>query len=119
MELYTSYWQNPDLAGLDVIPVVISRGVPRGTLAERLPYRYKRLIDFAPRRDLFERWIALPSRYPNVAPVGQSLLRATTHLKLVMADSTLIEPKRTNRGLPKPPAGFRRLEPTSQLLAEL
>jgi hypothetical protein len=37
--------------------VGMSRGVPRGTLAKRLPYRYKRLIDFAPRRDLFERWI--------------------------------------------------------------
>jgi hypothetical protein len=57
MELYTSYWQNPDLAGLDVIPVGISRGVPRGKLAKRLPYRYKRLMDLAPRRDLFERWI--------------------------------------------------------------
>ena len=58
MELYTSYWQNPDLAGLDVIPVGISRGDPRGTLAKRLPYRYKRLVDLAPRRDLFEHWIA-------------------------------------------------------------
>jgi hypothetical protein len=58
MELYTSYWQNPDLAGLEVIPVGISRGVPRGTLAKRLPYRYKRLMDLAPRRDLFEHWIA-------------------------------------------------------------
>ena len=58
MELYTSYWQNPDLAGLDVIPVGISRGVPRGTLAKRLPYRYKRLMDLAPRRALFEHWIA-------------------------------------------------------------
>jgi hypothetical protein len=43
MELYTSYWQNPGLAGLDVISVGISRGVPRGTLAKRLPYRYKSL----------------------------------------------------------------------------
>ena len=58
MELYTSYWQNPDLARLDVIPVGISRGVPRGTMAKRLPYRYKRLLDLAPPRDLFGRWIA-------------------------------------------------------------
>jgi len=58
MELYTSYWQNSGLAELDVIPVGISRGVPRGTLAKRLSYRYKRLMDLAPRRDLFEHWVA-------------------------------------------------------------
>jgi hypothetical protein len=58
MELHTSYWQNPDLACLDAIPVGISRGVPRGTMAKRLPYRYKRLLDLAPPRDLFGRWIA-------------------------------------------------------------
>jgi hypothetical protein len=58
MELYTSYWRNPDLARLDVIPVGISRGAPRGTMAKRLPYRYKRLLDLAPPRDLFGRWIA-------------------------------------------------------------
>ena len=48
MELYTSCWKNFDLAGLDVIPVGISRGVPRGALAKRLPYRYRRLVDLAP-----------------------------------------------------------------------
>lgn len=58
MELYTSHWRNPDLAGLDVIPVGISRGVPRGTMAKRLPYRYKRILDLAPPRDLFEHWLA-------------------------------------------------------------
>ena len=58
MELYTSYWQNSDLVGLDVIPVGISRGVPRGTMAKGLPYRYKRLMDLAPPRDLFEHWVA-------------------------------------------------------------
>jgi hypothetical protein len=58
MELYTSYWRNPDLARLDVIPVGISRGAPRGTMAKRLPYRYNRLLDLAPPRDLFGRWIA-------------------------------------------------------------
>jgi hypothetical protein len=58
MELYTSCWQNFDLAGLDVIPVGISRGVPRGALAKRLPYRYRRLMDLAPPRDLFKDWIA-------------------------------------------------------------
>ena len=58
MELYTSYWQNPDPAHFDVIPVGISRGAPRGTMAKRLPYRYKRLLDLAPPRDLFGHWIA-------------------------------------------------------------
>ena len=58
MELYRGYWQNPDLVGFDVIPVGISRGVPRGTMAKRLPSRYKRLMDLAPRWDLFEHWIA-------------------------------------------------------------
>ena len=27
-------------------------------MAKRLPYRYKRLMDLAPRRDLFEHWVA-------------------------------------------------------------
>lgn len=58
MELYTSYWRNPDLARLDVVPVGMSRGAPRGTMAKRLPYRYKRLLDLAPPKDLFGRWIA-------------------------------------------------------------
>jgi hypothetical protein len=69
MELYTSCWQNFDLAGLDVIPVGISRGVPRGALAKRLPYRYRRLMDLAPPRDLFKDWIAgtiSPDEYTRV-----------------------------------------------------
>lgn len=59
MELYTSYWGNQDLAHRkDLVPVGISRGVPRGELAKRLPYRYKRLVDLAPPSELFKRWKA-------------------------------------------------------------
>ncbi|MBA3390620.1 MAG: DUF488 family protein [Rubrobacter sp.] len=58
MELYTSHWRNPDLAGLDAVPVGISRGVPRGKQASQLPYRYKRLVDLAPSSELFKRWKA-------------------------------------------------------------
>ena len=69
MELYTSHWRNQDLADLDVVPVGISRGVPRGKQARELPYRYKRLVDLAPRSELFERWKAgtvSPDEYTRV-----------------------------------------------------
>src|SRR4028119_1427491 len=56
MELYTSYWQNYDLDGLDMVPVGISRGVPRGTLARQLPYRYKRLPALFPSSELLKGW---------------------------------------------------------------
>jgi hypothetical protein len=56
VELYTSHWRNPGLAYLDVVPVGISRGVPRGKQARELPYSYKRLTGLAPRSELFERW---------------------------------------------------------------
>lgn len=58
MELYTSYWQNYDLDGLNMVPVGISRGVPRGKKAKQLPYRYKRLPALFPSSDLLKRWIA-------------------------------------------------------------
>ncbi len=58
MELYTSYWQNYDLDGLDMVPVGISRGVPRGKKAKQLPYLYKRLPALFPSSDLLKRWIA-------------------------------------------------------------
>jgi uncharacterized protein YeaO (DUF488 family) len=48
-ELYTSRWANRDLAHLDVVPVGISRGVPRW----RTPYRYKLLRLLAPSREAF------------------------------------------------------------------
>ena len=49
MELYTSRWANRDLVHLDVVPVGISRGVPRWPL----PYRYKLLRLLAPSRKAF------------------------------------------------------------------
>jgi uncharacterized protein YeaO (DUF488 family) len=58
VELYTSHWRNLGLADLDAVKVGISRGVPRGRQARELPYRYKRLMDLAPRSELFERWKA-------------------------------------------------------------
>jgi uncharacterized protein YeaO (DUF488 family) len=59
MELYTSHWRNQDLVHRnDLVAVGISRGVPRGELAKRLPYRYKRLVGLAPPSGLFERWKA-------------------------------------------------------------
>ena len=50
MEIYTSRWANKELAHLDVVPVGISRGVPRWPL----PYRYKLLRLLAPSRETFE-----------------------------------------------------------------
>lgn len=58
MELYTSHWWYPGLSDLDALKVGISRGVPRGKQAKRLPYRYKRLTNLAPPSELFERWKA-------------------------------------------------------------
>jgi hypothetical protein len=48
-QLYTSRWANKDLADLDVVPVGISRGLPRWPL----PYRYRLLRLLAPRRETF------------------------------------------------------------------
>ena len=63
---------------------------------------------------------ALPSRFqllPSQAPDRQ---HASSHLKLAMFDSAVIEtPAASSMGLPKPGAGFRRLEPTPELLNEL
>ncbi len=62
---------------------------------------------------------ALPSRYENVVPIGKVTPRSSGHLKLAMVDSTLLEPRAASRGLPKPHAGFGKLEPTPELLDEL
>jgi uncharacterized protein YeaO (DUF488 family) len=69
MELYTSHWRNQGLAPLDVVPVGISRGVPRGKLARELPYRYKRLPALFPSNELLRRWLAStidPEEYTRV-----------------------------------------------------
>jgi uncharacterized protein YeaO (DUF488 family) len=58
VKLYTSHWKNQDLAGLEMVPVGISRGVPRGKQAKELPYRYKRILGLAPPSELFKRWKA-------------------------------------------------------------
>ncbi len=58
MKLYTSHWRNQELASLDVVPVGISRSVPRGKQAKVLPYRYKRLPALFPSSELFKRWKA-------------------------------------------------------------
>jgi len=63
---------------------------------------------------------ALPSRidyWPIPFPVKP---QAITPLKLAMWDSTVAETQPpASRGLPQPRAGFRRLEPTPELLEEL
>lgn len=48
-QLYTSTWQNHDLACLEVTPTGISRGMPRW----RTPYRYRLLRLLAPSREAF------------------------------------------------------------------
>ncbi len=49
MEIYTSRWANKELAHLNVVPVGISRGIPRWPL----PYRYRLLRLLAPSRETF------------------------------------------------------------------
>lgn len=44
VKLWTSRWQSTDLASMDVVPVGISRGVPRFPVR----YRYRRLMELAP-----------------------------------------------------------------------
>ena len=63
---------------------------------------------------------AIPSRFDrrvNFPPVADETV---SQLKLVMFDSTVVDrPREARSGLPKPAAGFRRLEPTPELLEEL
>ena len=49
LELYTSRWANRELSHLDVVPVGISRGIPRWPLS----YRYRLLRLLAPSRETF------------------------------------------------------------------
>jgi phosphoadenosine phosphosulfate reductase len=63
---------------------------------------------------------ALPSRFQHIPSLASGLQGPVSHLRLAMFDSTVIEPRaNAARGLPTPSAGFRRLEPTPQLLSEL
>ncbi len=79
MELSTSHWQNQGLAGLQyVVPVGISRGTPRGKQVKELPYRrgligkpyrWRRLPDLSPSKELFEDWKAgnvQPDEYTRI-----------------------------------------------------
>jgi phosphoadenosine phosphosulfate reductase len=64
---------------------------------------------------------AIPNRF-DYALKAKSLpaTTAASPLKLVMFDSAVIEmPRNRTRGLPQPGAGFRRLEATPELLADL
>jgi phosphoadenosine phosphosulfate reductase len=64
---------------------------------------------------------AIPNRFDyvqNTKPLPTST--AATPLKLVMFDNTVVDTPRSNtRGLPRPGAGFHRLEATPELLEEL
>jgi phosphoadenosine phosphosulfate reductase len=63
---------------------------------------------------------ALPSRFDRSLDVALQAQETVSQLKIAMFESTILEPSRTaSRGLPQPPASFRRLEPTPELLDEL
>jgi phosphoadenosine phosphosulfate reductase len=63
---------------------------------------------------------AVPSRFHHLTGVAPGRRDSVSHLKLAMFDSTVTEPHpAAARGLPKPSVGFRRLEPTPELLNEL
>jgi phosphoadenosine phosphosulfate reductase len=64
---------------------------------------------------------AIPNRFDyaqNANPLPTTT--AASPLKLVMFDQAVVEtPRNRTRGLPQPAAGFRRLEPSPELLEEL
>jgi phosphoadenosine phosphosulfate reductase len=63
---------------------------------------------------------AIPSRFTDRLEVAPAADETVSQLRLVMFDSTVVETQGgAARGLPRPKPGFRRLEPTSQLLADL
>ncbi len=62
---------------------------------------------------------AIPSRLDYHVTTPPKAAQPTSHLKLVMVESPVIDSPRRAPGLPKPAAGFRRLEPTSELLESL
>lgn len=63
---------------------------------------------------------ATSSRTPCLASVGTARLDTISDLLAMLDSTTSIQDRdRVARGLPQPAAGFRRLEPTPELLAEL
>lgn len=63
---------------------------------------------------------AIPNRFDYLPKSRQPELKPVSKLKLVMVESELAEkPRRAPRGLPRPAAGFRRLENTPELLETL
>lgn len=62
---------------------------------------------------------AIPSRLDYHVSSPPKAAKPTSHLKLVMVESPVIETPRRAPGLPKPAPGFRRLEPTPELLESL
>src|SRR5437868_178498 len=63
---------------------------------------------------------AAPSRSDYRSDSTPTTNMAPTQLKLVTFDAEVVEtPRSVTRGLPKPAADFRRLEPTPELIADL
>ncbi|MEX0613467.1 MAG: phosphoadenylyl-sulfate reductase [Pirellulales bacterium] len=63
---------------------------------------------------------AIPNRFGHRPDVWPAADETVSQLKLVMFESTVIDaPSKVASGLPKPRPGFRRLEPTPELLEEL
>ena len=63
---------------------------------------------------------AIPNRFDYGFSTTPATATPASPLKLVMFDSTAVEtPRNRTRGLPRPDAGFRRLEATPELLADL
>jgi phosphoadenosine phosphosulfate reductase len=62
---------------------------------------------------------AIPNRLDYQANSPRTAAKPVSKLKLVMFESTVEKPQRTSSGLPKPAAGFRRLENTPELMESL
>jgi phosphoadenosine phosphosulfate reductase len=63
---------------------------------------------------------AIPSRFDRRLDTTPAADETVSQLKLVMFDSTVVETSQTTaKGLPRPAAGFQRLEPTPELLEDL
>src|SRR5262245_24930293 len=63
---------------------------------------------------------AIPSRFDRRPEFAQAAKDTVPDLKLVMFESTVVDaPRKAGGGLPQPGPGFRRLDPTPELLAGL